>query len=127
MAANTGGLTDLRVQQDVWTAQHHVGRSDLYGKGVFVEFDGRTVRLQRSLFTPERRRQTRIAESGHELRRFTSDDVLQRTPGDLVAEVRRAEVLARGHDRSTVVPGRDTLRPPRLRPLPTLADQDRAA
>ena len=80
------------MQHDVWTARHHVGRSDLYGKGVFVEFDGRAVRLQRSLFTPERRRQTRIAEAGHELRRFTRDDLLNRTPGDLVAEVRRAEV-----------------------------------
>lgn len=122
-----GGLTGLRVQHDVWTARHHVGRADLYVEGVFVEFDGRTVRLQRSLFTPERRRQTRVSESGHELRRFTSDDVLDRSPGDLVAEVRRAEVLARGHDRSLVVPGRDTLRPPRLRPLPTLADGARAA
>lgn len=122
-----GGLSGLDVQYDVWTDTAFVCRADLHLGGVVVEFDGRTVRLRRSLFTPERRRQTRIAEAGFELRRFTQDDLDERTPSSLADEVRRAVVLAASRDRSRVVPGQDTLRVPQHRPLPTLAQVRRAA
>lgn len=114
------GLTGLDVQHDVWTRDGHVGRADLHVDGAWVEFDGREVHQRRELFTAERRRQTRIAEAGYELRRYTADDLV-RPPVLLVGEIRRAVVLASTRDRSGTTTGPDTLRPPRLRPLPTLA------
>ena len=117
-----GGLTGLSVQYDLYGLGGHVGRGDLYVKGVVLEYDGLEERRKRPVFVKERRRQTGIAELGLELRRYTAADVYRRSPGDLVAEVHRAEVLAR--DRPwRVLTGPDTLRPPRLRPLPTLADR----
>lgn len=117
-----GGLRGLDVQLDVWTASAHVGRADLHLDGAWLEYDGRKERLLQDRFVDDRRRQTRIAEAGYQLRRFTSADVPHRSPADLAAEVRRAVVLAARGDRSSLVPGRDTLRPPRLSPLPTLAE-----
>ncbi len=121
LALLAGGLTGLEVQRDLYGPGGHVGRADLYVDGVVLEFDGRRERLRDDVFVAERRRQTRIAELGLELRRYTASDVYRRTPADLVAEVRRALELAAGRSR-TVLTGPDTLRAPRLRPLPTLAD-----
>lgn len=120
LAFAAGGLHALAVQYDLYGEGGHVGRGDLFGKGVVLEFDGRAQRLDRDVFVAERRRQTGIAELGVELRRFTAADVYGRTPADLAAEVMRAEVLARGR-KATLLTGPDTLRRPRLRPLPTLA------
>ena len=117
-----GGLTGLRVQHDVYGEAGHVGRGDLWVEGVVVEYDGLELRRERPVFVRDRRRQTAIAELGVELRRYTSADVYGRSPADLVAEVRRAQGLARGRP-WRVLTGPDTLRPPRLRPLPTLAQR----
>lgn len=115
-----GGLTGLEVQCDLYSHEGHVARSDLYVDGVAVEFDGRDARLDPTVFVQERRRQTAIAELALELRRFTSADVYGRSPASLVAEIRRAQVLAADRPR-LVLRGPDTLRRPRLRPWSTLA------
>lgn len=122
-----GGLDGLDVQHDVYDDFGHVGRVDLHVRGVALEYDGRQARLDRDVFVRERRRQTRIAETGLELRRFTSADVYGRPAAAVCADVLRAVQLAASRDRSRVRTGPDTLRPPRLRPLPTLADRARAA
>lgn len=121
-----GGLSGIDVQHDLYGDAGHVGRVDLYVEGVGVEYDGRLARLDRAVFVQERRRQTAIAELGLELRRYTAADVYGRSPRDLAAEVWRAQALAQGRARR-VLAGPDTLRRPRLRPLPTLAERARAA
>ncbi len=117
------GLDDLDVQYDAYTVDGHVGRGDLHVRGVWIEYDGRAARLEREVFEAERTRQTALLELGFELRRFTARDVPGRSPASLGAEVRRAVAMAAGRDRSRVMRGPDTLRPPRLVPLPTLAEQ----
>lgn len=121
-----GGVEGLEVQRDLYDASGHLGRADAYVKGVVVEYDGRAARLDKDVFVRERRRQTRIAESGCEIRRFTSADVYTRPAAAVCAELQRAIVQAAWRDRSGLRSGPDTLRAPRLRPLPTLA-QVRAA
>ena len=91
---------------------------DLLVEGVGVEFDGREAHLDRAAFVRERRRQARLLEAGVELAGSpppTSTDGRPRTSarrccgpcsGPLAAAVRAGR-------------GPDTLRPPRLRPLPT--------
>lgn len=111
-----GGLV-VEVQVDLYDARGHVGRVDLLADGVAVEFDGREAHLERAAFVHERRRQARLLEAGAALCRFTAADVYRRAGEDLCAEVRRAST----RDRSTLRRGPDTLRPPRLRPLPTRA------
>lgn len=117
----TGGLTDLVVQHDLYSADGHVGRVDLYVDGVAIEYDGRAHRKQDAVFFAERTRQTQILDLGVQLRRFTAVDVYQRPGLALVGDVRRAQQLAVGRDRSRLWTGPDTLRRPAKRPLPTLA------
>lgn len=117
-----GGITGYEVQKDLYDEDGHVGRADAYVRGVVVEYDGREARLDRDVFVKERRRQNRIAELGCEVRRFTAADVYLRPAAVVVAALLRAVQQAGGRDRSRLRSGPDTLRPPRLRPLPTLAE-----
>ena len=117
-----GGVARAQAQWDVYTEDGHVGRGDLYLAGVVLEYDGRKERLEEKVFVAERRRQTALAETGLELRRFTARDVYVRPAAAICAEVVRAVAMAATRDRSRLRAGRDTLRPPRLRPLPTLAE-----
>jgi hypothetical protein len=116
-----GGVPRPEAQVDLYDADGHIGRADLHLRGVVVEYDGRQARLDKDVFIRERRRQTRIAESGCELRRFTSADVYLRPAAAVCAELLRAVTQAAGRDRSRLRAGRDTLRPPAQSPLPTLA------
>lgn len=122
-----GGVPRPQAQFDVYDDDGHVGRTDFHLRGVVLEYDGRAERLKKDVFVRERRRQTGIAETGLELRRFTSDDVFVRPAAAVCAEVLRAVAQAVGRDRSRLRSGPDTLPPPRLRPLPTLAEQLRHA
>lgn len=122
-----GGVPRPQAQFDVYDDEGHAGRTDFHLRGVVLEYDGREERLKKPVFVAERRRQTRIAETGLELRRFTSDDVFVRPAAAVCAEVMRAVAQAGGRDRSRLRSGPDTLRPPRLTPLPTLADRRREA
>ena len=117
-----GGVPRPEAQFDVYDEDGHVARTDLHLRGVVLEYDGREARLNKKIFVGERRRQTRIAETGCELRRFTSEDYYVRPAAAVCGEVMRAVVQAAGRDRSRLRSGRDTLRPPRLTPLPTKAD-----
>jgi hypothetical protein len=118
-----GGLPRPEAQFDMYDERGgHAGRGDLHLKGVVVEYDGREERLKKSKFNADRRRRSRISELGLEIREFTSTDVYTRTDVSVCAEVLRAVELAKGRDRSRLRSGPDTLRRPRLRPLPTRAD-----
>lgn len=120
-----GGVPRPEAQVDLYDDRGHAGRSDLYLHGVVVEYDGRDARLLEPVFVHERHRQNRLADTCLEIRRFTSRDVYVRPAADVCAEVMRAVALAAERDRSGVRRGPDTLRPPRLRPLPTRADAAR--
>lgn len=122
-----GGVPRPQAQFDVYDAQGHVGRGDLHLAGVVLEYDGRESRLDKAAFVAERRRQTGMVQTGLELRRFTSADVYVRPAAAVCAEVLRAVAQAEGRDRSRLRSGPDTLRPPRLQPLPTLAEQKQQA
>lgn len=122
-----GGVPRPQAQFDVYDDAGHVGRGDLHLRGVVLEYDGRAARLDKEVFVAERRRQTRIAETGLELRRFTSADVYERPAAAVCAEVLRAVEQAAQRDRSRLRTGPDTLRRPFLVPLPTLAEQRSAA
>lgn len=118
-----GGLPRPEAQFDVYDDRGmHCGRGDLHLDGVVLEYDGREERLSKSRFNSDRRRRGRISDVGFEMREFTGADVYQRTDEDVCAEVRRAIAQAAPRDRSRFRSGPDTLRAPRLRPLPTLAD-----
>lgn len=120
MGLRIGGLTGLDVQYDVYDDGGHAGRADLHLDGVLVEYDGRAERLQKPVFTAERRRQNRLADTAMEIRRFTAPDYYRLGPYALAAVVRRALDIASTRDRSGLRQGPDTLRPPMLTPLPTL-------
>lgn len=111
-----GGLADVEAQVDLYDGRGHVARVDLVVEGVLVEYDGREAHLEPGAFARERRRQTRLLEGGAVLRRFTAADVYGRSRDDLCAEVRRA---ARALGSQSLRRGPDTLRPPRLLPVPT--------
>jgi hypothetical protein len=118
-----GGLRRPEAQFDMYDEHGtHAGRGDLHLDGVVLEYDGREERLKKSKFNADRRRRSRISELGLEMREFTSADVYTRSGVSLCAEVLRAIELAKRRDRSRLHAGPDTLRPPRLRPLPSLAD-----
>ena len=114
-----GGVPRPAAQLDLYDADGHAGRVDLYLEGVVIEYDGRESRLLKPVFVHERRRQTRLAELRCEIRRFTSEDYYRRPAASVCAEVWRAIEIARGRDRKALCSGPDTLRPPRLTPLPT--------
>jgi hypothetical protein len=119
-----GGLPRPQAQFDMYDEHGgHAGRGDLHLDGVDIEYDGREERLKKERFSADRRRRSRIAELGMEIREFTSSDVYTRTSVSVCAEVRRALELAKGRDRSRLCVGPDTLRPPRWQPLPTRADR----
>lgn len=117
-----GEVPRPEAQLDVYDDDGHIGRVDLHLRGVVLEYDGRAERLEKAVFVSERRRQTRLAQTGLEIRRFTSHDYYLRPAAAVCGEVMRAVAQAAGRDRSRVRSGPDTLRAPRLRPLPTLAD-----
>lgn len=127
VAMHLDGLRDLDVQYDAYDEDGHVARADLHLEGVWIEYDGRRQRLEKTAFVGDRRRGSAVADLGHEVRRFTDQDVLGRSPASLGAEVRRALVLARPRDRSRVLRGPDTLPRPRQRPLATFAECAAAA
>lgn len=121
-----GGLPRPAAQYDVYDDDGHVGRADLWLDGVAIEYDGW---LEKRAQSADRRRHARFEEVGCLVRRYTATDCYQRSAPALVGEITRAITLARGLDRSGMRGGPDTLRPPRFRPHPTLADppNDRAA
>lgn len=122
-----GGLPRPDAQLDLYDDRGHAGRVDLHVEGVVLEYDGREARLLKEVFVHERRRQTRLAELDLEIRRFTSDDYYLRPAASVCAEVWRAMKMAQTRDRSRIRRGRDTLRKPRLVPLPTRAAVTRAS
>jgi hypothetical protein len=123
-----GGLPQPDAQFDLYDdAGEHCGRGDLHLDGVILEYDGREERLKKSRFHSDRRRRSRISDVGFEIREFTSADVYGRTDASVCAEILRAIAQASRRDRTLARSGPDTLRPPRLRPLPTLASQRAAA
>lgn len=116
-----GGVPGVVSQQDLYDDDGHVCRADWLVRGVVVEYDGRLARLDPGVFVRERRRQNRIAAAGCELRRFTAADYYHRSAASVCAELVHAVEQAARRGGSGLRPGPDTLRPPRLRPLPTLA------
>jgi hypothetical protein len=123
MKAVLGGLPRPDAQFDMYDDNgQHCGRGDLHLEGLIIEYDGREERLKKSRFNSDRRRRSRISDLGFEIREFTGADVYQRTDADVCAEIRRGIAQAARRDRSRYRTGRDTLRPPQRRPLPTLAE-----
>jgi hypothetical protein len=120
-----GGLPRPEAQRDIYDDEGHVGRVDLEIDGAVFEYDGRESRLLKQVFVHERRRQTGLAQLELEIRRLTSADYYVRPAAVVCAEAWRAVEMARGRDLSRVRRGPDTLRAPKLRPLPTLAEQTR--
>ncbi len=114
----------MPAQVDLYNADgEHCGRADLYLDGVVVEYDGRDERLKREKFAGDRRRQADINDLSVEVRRFTADDYYKTSGAGRLAVLRRALVIAAGRSRPALRFGPDTLRPPKLQPLPTLAAQ----
>jgi hypothetical protein len=122
-----GGLPRPDAQFDVYDLGGHVARTDFHLEGVVLEYDGRKERLEKAKFTGDRSRQNRLADTGLEIRRFTSYDYYGRPHAAVCADVRRAVLVARGRDRSRVLTGPDTLPKPRRVPPATLADAAVAA
>ena len=118
-----GGLPRPQAQHDVYDDDgNHCGRGDLHLEGVLLEYDGREERLKKERFNSDRRRRARLSDVGMELREFTGYDVYRRTDEDVCREILRAIAQAAHRDRSRLRTGPDTLRAPRLRPLPTRAE-----
>ncbi len=116
-------VTGLECQWDAYDLDgRHLGRTDLRLRGVVGEYDGRKERLDEERFQHDRSRQTGLLSSGVELRRYTSRDVYRRSPASVAAELRSALRQSDARPPPRVTPGRDTLPPPKHRPLPTLAD-----
>lgn len=125
-----GGVPRPQAQFDVYDAGGHVGRTDFHLDGVVLEYDGRMERLDKTKFTGDRSRQNRLADTGLEIRRFTSYDYYRRSHVAVCADVMRAVQVALPRDRSRVLRGPDTLPSPRRTPPLSLADRrrtDRAA
>lgn len=90
-----------------------------------MEYDGREERLKRERFAGDRRRQADINDLSVEVRRFTADDYYKTSAAVRLAVLRRALALAAKRSRPSLRFGPDTLRPPKLQPLPKLADERR--
>lgn len=128
MSLVLGGLPGSEAQVDFYTEDgEHVARVDLVVKDVLLEYDGREQRLQKPVFVHDRRRQNALVDRGAELRRYSSEDVAPVRRRWLCDEVTRAIRAAASRPPAALVRGRDTLRPPRLSPLPTRSEQRRAA
>lgn len=122
-----GGLPRPEAQVDYYDVHgQHVARVDLVLDGVLLEYDGREQRLLKAVFGRDRRRQNALADRGAELRRYVSDDVAPARREWLCAEVRRAVRAAATRPQPALLRGPDTLRAPRLSPLPTRADRQAA-
>lgn len=115
MAAQVDLYDDLGV---------HRGRGDLFLDGVLVEYDGRDERLKKEKFVHDRTRGNDVADLEVEIRRFTSFDLYKRTPRARLQTLMAALVIANRRTRPRLRFGPDTLRPPKLRPLPTRAEKD---
>lgn len=122
-----GGVPRPQAQFDVYDDEGHAGRADFHLEGVVLEYDGREQRLDKGVFVADRRRQNRIADTGMEIRRFTSYDVYKRPALAVCADVLRAVQVAKQRDRSGLRTGPDTLPMPRRRPPMTVAASQRAA
>lgn len=128
MSLVLGGLPRPEAQVDYYTEDgEHLARVDLVVRDVLLEYDGREQRLQKPVFVHDRRRQNSLVDRGAELRRYSSEDVAPARRGWLCDEVARAIRAAASRPPAVLLQGRDTLRPPRLSPLPTRADLRRAA
>lgn len=128
MSLVLGGLPRPEAQVDFYTeGGEHLARVDLVVKDVLLEYDGREQRLKKPVFVQDRRRQNALVDRGAELRRYSSEDVAPVRRGWLCDEVRRAIAAAASRPPAAMRRGRDTLRAPELRPLPTLDQQPRAA
>lgn len=115
-----GGMARPQAQVDCYDSDgQHLARVDLVLDGVLLEYDGREQRLRKPLFVHDRRRQNALVDRGAELRRFSSEDVAPARRPWLCAQVSRAVTLAAARPAPALLPGPDTLRAPRLRPLPT--------
>ena len=113
----------MAAQVDLYDdSGRHRGRADLYLDGVAVEYDGRAQRLLRDAFVGDRRRGNDLSDLAVEVRRFTADDYYRSSPAARLEVLQRALALAAGRSRPRLCSGPDTLRPGRLRPLPTRAD-----
>ena len=123
-----GGFPRPEAQVDYYGDDgRHLGRVDLELLGVALEYDGREQRLRRAVFGRDRRRQNDLVDAGVEVRRFTAEDVAPTSAEQLRAEVRRAVRTAAARPAPRARRGKDTLRAPRLVPLPARADAARAA
>lgn len=123
-----GGLPRPEAQVDYYDlADEHVARADLVLEGAVLEYDGREQRLLKPVFTSDRRRQNALADAGVELRRYVAADVVDVRRAWLCAQVLRAVRAAAKRPPPALVRGPDTLRAPRLRPVPTRADTGRSS
>ena len=104
----------------------HYGRADLFKDGAAMEYDGREERLRKVRFVKDRSRGNNISDLEVEVRRFTSEDMLRRTPAQRLQTLLRALELAARRTRPRLRFGADTLRPPTHRPLPTRAETAQA-
>lgn len=128
MSLVLGGLPRPEAQVDYCTEDgEHLARVDLVIEDVLLEYDGREQRLQKPVFVHDRRRQNSLVDRGAELRRYSSEDVAPVRRGWLCDQVTRAIRAAASRPPAALVRGRDTLRPPKLSPLPTRAELRRAA
>lgn len=123
-----GGLPRPEAQVDYYDEHGiHLGRADLVLEGVVLEYHGREQRLRKDVFAHDRHRQNGLVDRGVELRRFTARDVAASRRIWLCGQVLRAVAVAASRPAPTVVRGPDTLRPPRLTPLPARAEVRRPA
>lgn len=117
----------MQTQVDLYDdLRGHCGRSDLYLDGVSVEYDGRDSRLEKVKFTGDRSRGNDVSDLEVEVRRFTGELYYRTTPGQRLAVLKSALAIAARRTRPRLRFGPDTLRPPKLRPLPTKAQLDQA-
>ena len=113
----------MAAQVDLYDEDgHHCGRCDLYEEGVDLEYDGFELRQLQPVFTRDRRRGNDISSLAVEVRRFVSDDMAPSRSRWRWGVVREALDLASRRERPRLRYGRDTLRPPKRTPLPTVAE-----
>lgn len=114
----------MQAQVDLYDDDFaHRGRSDLYLDGVSVEYDGRAERLEREKFTDDRRRGNGVSDLEVEVRHFSADDVFKRSARSRLQTLMSALDIAKRRTRPRLRFGPDTLRAPKLRPLPTKAER----
>lgn len=118
----------MRAQLDLYDDERrHRGRSDLFLDGVSVEYDGRDSRLEKVKFTGDRVRRNDASDLEVEVRHFTGSMYYKTTPYERLQVLLRALAIAARRTRPRLRFGQDTLRPPKLRPVPTKADLAQAS